>query len=121
MDRKKDMIKSRGENVYPREVEEILFKHPAVKDAVVAGIPHRLLGEAVKAYVVLTEGRSIPKQALVQHCRQSLAAFKVPTAIEFRSELPRNMVGKVLRRVLRDKEVNKVGVGVGAAGAHKVG
>ncbi len=108
VDRKKDMIKSRGENVYPRNVEEILLRHWAVKDAVVVGIPHRRLGEAVKAYVVLKKGLAVTEQALLAHCRQLLAAFKVPSAIEFRSALPRNMMGKVLRRVLRDEERSKV-------------
>jgi long-chain acyl-CoA synthetase len=108
VDRKKDMIKSRGENVYPREVEEVLLRHGAVKDTVVVGIPHQKLGEAVKAYVVLKEGRSVTQDALLSYCRDSLAAFKVPTAVEFRTELPRNIVGKVLRRQLREEEVNKM-------------
>jgi long-chain acyl-CoA synthetase len=108
VDRKKDMIKSRGENVYPREVEEVLLRHGAVKDTVIVGIPHQKLGEAVKAYVVLKEGRSVTQDALLSYCRDSLAAFKVPTAVEFRTELPRNIVGKVLRRQLREEEVNKM-------------
>ncbi len=106
--RKKDMIKSRGENVYPREVEEVLLRHEAVQDTVIVGIPHQKLGEAVKAYVVLKEGRSVTQEALLSYCRNSLALFKVPTAVEFRSELPRNIVGKVLRRQLREAEVNKM-------------
>jgi long-chain acyl-CoA synthetase len=108
VDRKKDMIKSRGENVYPREVEEVLLRHGAVKDTVIVGIPHPQLGEAVKAYVVLKEGQSLTQEALLSYCRNSLAAFKVPTAIEFRSELPRNILGKVLRRQLREEEVNRM-------------
>jgi long-chain acyl-CoA synthetase len=108
VDRKKDMIKSRGENVYPREVEEVLLRHGAVKDTVIVGIPHQKLGEAVKAYVVLKEGRSLTQEALLSYCRNFLAAFKVPTAVEFRSELPRNIVGKVLRRQLREEEVNRM-------------
>lgn len=108
VDRKKDMIKSRGENVYPRNVEEILLRHQAVKDAVVVGIPHRRFGEAVKAFVVLKEGLAVTERALLAHCRQSLAVFKVPTAIEFRAALPRNILGKVLRRILRDEERAKV-------------
>jgi long-chain acyl-CoA synthetase len=96
VDRKKDMIKSRGENVYPRDVEEVLFRHPAVKDAVVVGIPDRHLGEAVKGYVVL-------------HCRGVLAAFKVPSHIAFRHELPRTLVGKVLRRALLNEEAGNDG------------
>ena len=110
MDRKKDMIKTRGENVYPREVEEVLFKHPAIVDAVVVGIPDRKFGEIVKAYVVLRNGLSVTETAITEHCRQSLARFKVPTAIEFRPELPRTLVGKVLRRALREEEVGKTQV-----------
>jgi long-chain acyl-CoA synthetase len=104
VDRRKDMIKSRGENVYPREVEEVLFQHPAVKDAVVAGIPDLQLGEAVKAYVVRREGQSLTERDLIEHCRRLLARYKVPHAVEFRQELPRTLVGKVLRRALHDGE-----------------
>lgn len=118
LDRKKDMIKSRGENVYPREVEEVLFTHPAVKDAVVVGIPDDHLGEAVKAYVVLKDGQGVSHGDVIQHCRRSLARFKVPTAIEFRKDLPRTMVGKVLRRALRDEAMRHVSVG---ESARKVG
>jgi long-chain acyl-CoA synthetase len=107
MDRKKDMIKSRGENVYPREVEEILLKHPAIKEAVVVGVPNPQLGEAIKAYIVLREGCRLSKGELLQHCRQWLARFKVPTAVEFRQELPRSAVGKALRRLLREEEARK--------------
>jgi long-chain acyl-CoA synthetase len=109
MDRKKDMIKSRGENVYPREVEEILLKHPAIKDAVVVGVPDPQLGEAIKAYIVLRDGCRLSKGDLLQHCRLLLARFKVPTAIEFRQELPRSAVGKALRRLLREEETRKAG------------
>ncbi len=105
VDRKKDLIISRGENVYPREVEEVLLKHPAVGDAVVIGIPHPQYGEAVKAYVVTRSGRSATAQELIEHCSRSLARFKVPAAVEFRAELPRTAVGKVLRRMLRDEHL----------------
>jgi len=110
VDRKKDMIKSRGENVYPRDVEEVLFRHPAVKDAVVVGIPDRQLGEAVKAYVVLHEGGRLTTESdLITHCRGVLAAFKVPSRIAFRQELPRTLVGKVLRRALLNEETGNDG------------
>lgn len=105
VDRKKDIIKTRGENVYPREVEEILLQHPSVSDAVVVGLPHPLYGEAVKAYVVPKAGARATEQDLIAHCNGSLARFKVPASIEFRSELPRSFVGKVLRRTLRDEAV----------------
>ncbi|MGH7256328.1 MAG: long-chain-fatty-acid--CoA ligase [Nitrospirales bacterium] len=108
VDRKKDMIKSRGENVYPREVEEVLFTHPLVKDAVVVGIPDVHLGEAVKAFVVPVDGQTLTEADLIAHCQQWLGRFKVPTRIEFRTALPRNLVGKVLRRVLREEEMARV-------------
>jgi len=107
VDRKKDMIKSRGENVYPRHVEAVLLTHPAVQDVVVAGITHRRFGEAIKAYVVLKDGQTATARDLIGHCRLSLASFKVPTTIEFRQTLPRTVVGKVLRRMLRDEEESK--------------
>lgn len=110
VDRKKDMIKSRGESVYPREVEEVLFRHPAVRDAVVIGVPHRQHGEAVKAFVVLKDGQVATELELIAHCRQSLATFKVPSTVAFRQELPRTMVGKVLRRALRDEEASLTAV-----------
>ncbi|GAB1721783.1 MAG: AMP-binding protein [Nitrospira sp. CR1.1] len=103
LDRKKDVIKPWGETVYPREVEEILFQHPAVREAVVVGIPDRHYGEAVKAFVVPVEGSSVTERELIEHCRMSLARFKVPVGIEFRSGLPRTIIGKVLRRALRDE------------------
>jgi long-chain acyl-CoA synthetase len=110
LDRKKDMIKTRGENVYPREVEEVLFRHPAVKDVVVAGVPDHHFGEAVKAYVVLHDGQSVTELELIAHCRQSLAVFKAPASIAFRQELPRTLVGKVLRRALQHEEAVQTGI-----------
>lgn len=106
-DRKKDMIKSGGENVYPREIEEVLLRHPKVRDAVVAGIPLGLRGELIKAYVVLKEGETATPAELLEHCRLHLAKFKVPKKVEFRAELPKTLVGKVLRRVLVAEEINK--------------
>ena len=106
-DRKKDMIKSGGENVYPREVEEVLLRHSKVKDAVVVGIPQDLRGEAIKAYVVLKEGETATAADLLEHCRKELAKFKVPKRVEFRSELPKTIVGKVLRRVLVAEELQR--------------
>ncbi len=103
MDRKKDVIKPWGETVYPREVEDILFQHPAVHEAAVVGIPDRHYGEAVKAFVVPAQGACVTERDLIEHCRKSLARFKVPAVIEFRTELPRTIIGKVLRRALRDE------------------
>jgi long-chain acyl-CoA synthetase len=104
----KDMIKTTGENVYPREVEEVLYGHPKVEDAVVVGIPHQeFLGEKIKAYVVLKEGQQATAEELIGYCRERLSKFKVPKEIEFRDQLPKNLVGKMLRRVLRDEEMKK--------------
>ena len=108
VDRIKDMIKTVGENVYPREVEEVLFKHPKVKDAVVVGLPHEaFMGEKIKAYIVLKEGETATAEEIIGFCREQLSKFKVPKEIEFRDQLPKTLVGKVLRRVLRDEEMKK--------------
>jgi len=109
VDRIKDMIKTVGENVYPREIEEVLFKHPKVRDAVVVGIPHEeFLGEKIKAYIVLKEGETATAEEIIQFCRDELSKFKVPKAVEFRSQLPKTLVGKILRRILRDEEMKKL-------------
>ena len=107
VDRKKDMIKTRGENVYPREVEEVLYRHPKIKDAVVVGLPDRFAGEIIKAYVVTKEGEAATSEEVLAFCRTELSKFKVPQQIEFRSELPKTIIGKVLRRVLLEEEKNK--------------
>jgi long-chain acyl-CoA synthetase len=109
VDRKKDMIKTRGENVYPREVEEVLFRHPKVKEAVVVGIPDTFSVEAIKAYIVLKEHEHATEPEILDYCRKELAKFKVPRWIEFRKELPKTMVGKVLRRILLEEELKKAG------------
>lgn len=101
VDRKKDLIKVSGLQVWPREVEEVLATHPAVADVGVAGVPDERKGETVKAWVVLRPGASVTEDELREHCRASLAAFKVPSAVEFRAELPKTPLGKVLRRQLR--------------------
>jgi long-chain acyl-CoA synthetase len=108
VDRIKDMIKTVGENVYPREVEEVLFTHPKVKDVVVVGLPEEFKGEKIKAYIVLNEGMTATKEEIIQFCREKLSKFKVPKDVEFRDQLPKTLVGKVLRRVLRDEEMKKV-------------
>ncbi len=101
VDRKKDLIKVSGLQVWPREVEEVIARHPAVADVGVAGVPHELKGEAVKAWVVLRPRTHATEEEIREHCRSSLAPYKVPRSVAFRSELPRNLVGKVLRRELR--------------------
>ena len=102
VDRKKDLIKTSGYQVWPREVEETLTAHPAVAEAGVAGVPDETKGEAVKAWVVLRGGQSATESELRTFCRAQLAPYKVPSQIEFRTELPKTMVGKVLRRALRE-------------------
>lgn len=108
MERKKDVIIAGGFNIYPREVEEILYEHEAVQEVVVVGIPDPYRGETVKAYVVLKAGNTITEEELNQFARQSLASYKVPHLYEFRDELPKTIIGKILRRVLIDEEKNKL-------------
>ena len=107
VDRKKDMIISGGYNIYPREIDEVLYEHPKVADAVCVGVPHPSRGEIVKAYIVPKEGQTIQKKEIIAFCREKLANFKVPKQIEFREELPKTIVGKILRRTLRDEEISK--------------
>jgi long-chain acyl-CoA synthetase len=107
VDRKKDMIKTGGENVYPRDVEEVLFRHPKIQEAVVAGLPDDFLGEKIKAYVVPAEGEQPTSEEIIAFCAEHLARFKVPKEIEFRTQLPKTIVGKVLRRVLLEEERQK--------------
>jgi len=107
VDRKKDMIIASGFNIYPREIEEVLYQHPKVKEAVAVGLPDPRRGETVKVYVVLKPGETATEAEIIEHCRANLAKFKVPTAVEFRPELPKTMVGKILRRALREEEIAK--------------
>lgn len=113
VDRKKDMIISGGYNVYPREVEEVLYEHPAVQEAAVAGVPHKYYGEMVKAFVVRRGGASVSEDELIEFCKEQLASYKVPKEIDFREELPKTLVGKVLRRVLVEEEKERVGAEAG--------
>ncbi|MDI3493002.1 MAG: long-chain acyl-CoA synthetase [Desulfomicrobiaceae bacterium] len=107
VDRKKDLIISGGYNVYPREIDEVLHEHPAVKEAVTVGVQHATRGEIIKAYIVLKEGYSATKAEIVAFCREKLANYKVPKQVEFRDELPKTLVGKVLRRAIREEEERK--------------
>ncbi len=108
VDRKKDMIIAGGFNIYPRDIEEVLFTHPKIKEAVVAGVPDDYLGETVKAYIILKQGEQATVEEITEFCRQNLAKYKIPKIIEFRNELPKSMIGKVLRRVLVEEEKNKL-------------
>jgi long-chain acyl-CoA synthetase len=109
VDRKKDLIISSGYNVVPREVEEVLYMHPAVQEAAVAGVPDARRGETVKAFIVLKTGQSATDTQIRDFCKENLAPYKVPALVEFRSELPKSQVGKVLRRLLVEEEKARVG------------
>ncbi|WML45600.1 AMP-binding protein [Neobacillus sp. PS3-40] len=108
VDRKKDMIIAGGFNIYPREIEEVLYEHPSIQEVVAAGIPDLYRGETVKVYIVLKEGLTVTEEELNEFVRKHLAAYKVPRIYEFRNELPKTAVGKILRRVLVDEEKRKV-------------
>ncbi|MFK5645825.1 long-chain fatty acid--CoA ligase [Ornithinimicrobium sp. LYQ121] len=101
VDRKKDMINRGGLNVYPREIEEILYEHPAVAEAAVVGIPHPALGEEISAYVVLRPGASVTEAELVEHVRSQVAPYKYPRTVTLIQELPKGATGKILKRELR--------------------
>ena len=110
VDRKKDMILgSGGFNVYPREVEDVLYEHPKILEAAVAGIPVGVeKGERIKAFVVLKPGETATEEEILEYCRQNLAYYKVPKSVEFRNELPKTMVGKILRRVLVEETLKQM-------------
>jgi long-chain acyl-CoA synthetase len=107
VDRKKDMFIVGGFNVYPREIEEVLYQHPAVMEAAAVGIPDIQRGENIKAYVVLKPGQTATADEIIAYCRENLTRYKVPREVEFRATLPKTMVGKILRRALRDEELAK--------------
>lgn len=107
VDRKKDMIISGGYNIYPREIDEVLYEHPKVLDAVAVGIPDDYRGEIVKAFIVVKPGESLTEEEIVKFCRERLAAYKVPRAVEFREFLPKSLVGKVFRRELRSEAIHQ--------------
>ena len=108
VDRKKDMIIAGGFNVYPRDVEEVIYEHPKVREVVAAGIPDPYRGETVKVYIVLKEGETATEDEIREFCKGKMAKFKVPTHVEFRTELPKTIIGKVLRRILVEEEKKKL-------------
>lgn len=108
VDRKEDMIIAGGYNIYPREVEEVLYEHEAIQECVVVGVPDKYRGETVKAYIVLKQGRQVSKEELNKFCREKLASYKVPRIYEFRDSLPKTAVGKILRRTLIEEEKSKL-------------
>ncbi|MCP3921155.1 MAG: long-chain fatty acid--CoA ligase [Desulfobacterales bacterium] len=107
VDRKKDLILSGGYNVYPRDIDEALYEHPLVQEACAIGIPHPTRGEAIKVFVVMKEGKTATQEELISYCGERLAKYKLPTEIEFRDELPKTNVGKILRKDLRAENQNK--------------
>jgi long-chain acyl-CoA synthetase len=104
VDRKKEMINASGYKVYPREVEEVIYRHPDVAEVLVIGVPDQYRGETVKAFVALRPGGDADTDAIIVHCRSLLAPYKVPRIVEFRDSLPKSAVGKLLRRVLVEEE-----------------
>ncbi len=104
VDRKKDMIISGGYNVYPRDIDEVFYEHPKVEEACAIGIPHETRGEQVKVFVVLKAGQTATEQELIDFCKDKLARYKLPTSIEFRDQLPKSTVGKILRKELRKEK-----------------
>lgn len=107
VDRKKDMIIAGGFNIYPRDIDEVLFEHPKIKEACAVGIPDPYRGETVKAFVVPKEGETLTVEEITAFCREKLAAYKVPKKVEFMDELPKSAIGKVLRRKLREMEMER--------------
>ncbi len=107
VDRKKDMIISSGCNVYPRDIEEVFYENPKIQEACAIGIPHSTRGEAVKVFAVLKEGETATQEELIEYCTDKLAKYKLPTEIEFRDELPKTNVGKILKKELRAEEMAK--------------
>lgn len=104
VDRKKDMIIRGGENIYPVEIEEVLYQIPEILEAAVVGVPHEVYGEVPKAYVVFKEGKSLSSEDIINYCLTKLAKYKVPQEIEVLKQLPRNASGKVLKHTLRPKK-----------------
>jgi long-chain acyl-CoA synthetase len=109
VDRKKDMIISGGYNVYPRDIEEVLFEHPQIAEATAIGVPHPRRGEQVKVFIVLKEGEQASAEEIIEYCKGKLATYKLPTEVEFIDALPKTNVGKVLKKDLRAEELAKRG------------
>src|SRR5450759_1743910 len=109
VDRKKDMIIAGGYNIYPKEIDEVLFDHPKILEACAVGVPDEYRGETIKAFVVVKPGESLTEAEIIEYCRERLAAYKAPKRIAFLDELPKSAVGKILRRELRAMEAKKEG------------
>ncbi|WP_414631760.1 AMP-binding enzyme, partial [Aneurinibacillus sp. UBA3580] len=102
VDRKKDMIITRGLNVYPREIEEILYRHPGVLEAAVIGVPDAVKGEVVKAFIVPKEGETLDRRMILDFLKPHLANYKMPRFVEITDSLPKNATGKVMKKALRN-------------------
>ena len=107
VERKKDLIIRGGFNIYPRDVEEVLYEHSAVLDAAVIGVPNPVMGEEVKAFVVLREGQTASQQDIIDHCQEHLGKYKCPRYVEFIDTMPRNPIGKILRKELRQRDATQ--------------
>ena len=108
VDRKKDMIISGGFNIYPRDVDEVLFSHPKVLEACVIGVPDQYSGERIKAFIVLKPGENSSTDEIIGYCKENLVKYKVPKYVEFVQDLPKSAVGKILRKELRQMELAKI-------------
>jgi long-chain acyl-CoA synthetase len=107
-DRKKELIIVGGFNVFPREIDELIYQHPKVKEGITVGIPDECKGERIKVYIVLKDGESATPEEFIAYFKERLTPYKVPSEVEFRTELPKSMIGKILRRALREDEIRKV-------------
>lgn len=103
VDRQKDMIITGGENIYPREIEEVLYAHPKILEAAVIGLPDPTWGERIHAVVARKEGESLAEQEVIDYCKAHIASFKKPKSVEFVDRLPRSPAGKVLKRILKER------------------
>ncbi|MDD5170197.1 MAG: long-chain fatty acid--CoA ligase [Syntrophales bacterium] len=111
VDRKKDMIIAGGFNIYPREIDEVLFQHPKVAEAVALGVKDKYRGETVKAFIVVKPGETVTAEEIIAFCKEKLAPYKVPKLVEFRESIPKSAIGKILRKVLREEEEAKAKAG----------
>jgi long-chain acyl-CoA synthetase len=107
VDRKKDMIVAGGYNIYPKEIDEVLFGHPKILEACAVGVPDEYRGETVKAFIVVRPGETLTAEEIIEYCKERLALYKVPRKIAFLDALPKSAVGKILRRELRALEAKK--------------
>jgi long-chain acyl-CoA synthetase len=104
-DRKKDLIITGGFNVFPREIDELIYQHPKVQEGICVGLPDPYKGERIKVYAVLKEGQTATPEEFIAYFRENLTPYKVPSEVEFRAELPKSAIGKILRRELREAEI----------------